>query len=301
MQVIWDEPDLLQGISRVSPWQVELVPPLQLPPFSFPKKKVRLSQPSELHADMAPRHITSSLDGYVDNIIPAGMQGARHERNYDGFSILQSPKFHPTYNVFLKPSHDHRHSVVGHLSSTRNSIMPAHGGSNVVIQDFLEPSVLPNNFEVVNTLKDGPHSLAKDSGDGFPNLKRTSFVLFGKTIDTSPSVTCPIKSLEVSGGGNSFDSLKHEAHSDGNRSEVYDNMHIFFPSHQETENLNNCKVFNDSDDVGQIINLLTLDSYGELYKRLEAMFGAKDGELNNRVIYVDSVGVSRPIGVEPYR
>ena len=109
------------------------------------------------------------------------------------------------------------------------------------------------------------------------------------------------KSSEVSGGGNSFDSLKHEAYSDGNKSEVYDNMHIFFPSHQEIENLNNCKVFSDSDDIGQFIDLSTFDTYGELYKRLETMLGVKDGELNNRVIYVDSMGVSRTIGGEPYR
>ena len=90
-------------MSRVSPWQVELVPPIQLPPFSFPKKKVRLSRPSETldgnsgggsaADDDMPWHMMNSLYGYVDTVVPpARMQGARHEVP-DYRVPLQSPKF----------------------------------------------------------------------------------------------------------------------------------------------------------------------------------------------------------------
>ncbi|MCO5601371.1 hypothetical protein L7F22_055491 [Adiantum nelumboides] len=143
LQVTWDEPDLLHGITRVSPWQVELVSPMQLPSFSFPKKKMRFSQPADFLLDgqdylgAASGVVTCELPGFLNswqgyfNSIPAGMQGARHDRNY-GLSP-QAPKFPSTKFLF---SNVYQHQEF----STMGEVMPTV--ANEVIQDFFNMAVL---------------------------------------------------------------------------------------------------------------------------------------------------------------
>ncbi|KAG2723509.1 hypothetical protein I3843_02G151100 [Carya illinoinensis] len=89
LQVTWDEPDLLQNVKRVSPWLVEVVsnlPVIHLPPFSPPRKKLRLPQ----HPDYSllgqfamPSFPSNCLNRSsplcrISDDIPAGIQGARH-------------------------------------------------------------------------------------------------------------------------------------------------------------------------------------------------------------------------------
>ncbi|KAK9270941.1 hypothetical protein L1049_026529 [Liquidambar formosana] len=90
LQVTWDEPEVLQNVKRVSPWQVEYLvptPPLQTP---FPPLKRFRVPPSpgllsdgegELYpmtglTDTMMRQFSPSLLNF--NTFPAGMQGARH-------------------------------------------------------------------------------------------------------------------------------------------------------------------------------------------------------------------------------
>ncbi|MQL71716.1 hypothetical protein Taro_004041 [Colocasia esculenta] len=91
--VTWDEPDVLQSIKRVSPWKVELlsVSPQILSPYpSF--KKPRIKQNQELLTGGARENMFFPVSGSSDvmnegmispaiiqNIFPAGMQGARHD------------------------------------------------------------------------------------------------------------------------------------------------------------------------------------------------------------------------------
>ncbi|KAH6760381.1 auxin response factor 16 [Perilla frutescens var. hirtella] len=76
LQVVWDEPDLLQNVKRVNPWLVELVSTMAMPaavhqvsPFSPPRKRPRLPQMPTLVSN--PLSPSSPL-------CPAGVQGARH-------------------------------------------------------------------------------------------------------------------------------------------------------------------------------------------------------------------------------
>ncbi|XP_042506897.1 auxin response factor 17-like [Macadamia integrifolia] len=95
LQVTWDEPEVLQNVKKVSPWQVELIattPPLQTP-FP-PTKKLRVSQnpdfltPTEggLYFPMA--GLTNSMMGNLSqplfgyNSLPVSMQGARQDSYY---------------------------------------------------------------------------------------------------------------------------------------------------------------------------------------------------------------------------
>ncbi|XP_071710673.1 auxin response factor 16-like [Rutidosis leptorrhynchoides] len=75
LQVSWDEPDLLQNVKRVNPWLVELVSNvagIHLSPFSPPRKKARILQPSEIA-------LISSL--IPTNNVTASIQGARHNNS----------------------------------------------------------------------------------------------------------------------------------------------------------------------------------------------------------------------------
>ncbi|OIW07788.1 hypothetical protein TanjilG_31980 [Lupinus angustifolius] len=89
LQVVWDEPDLLQNVKCVNPWLVELVsniPNFNLSPFSPPRKKPRFPQtPDFHHINQLPMpsfynnrlNHTNSVCNIRGNS-SAGIQGARH-------------------------------------------------------------------------------------------------------------------------------------------------------------------------------------------------------------------------------
>ncbi|KAJ1406404.1 DNA-binding barrel domain superfamily [Sesbania bispinosa] len=89
LQVVWDEPDLLQNVKCVNPWLVELVsnmPTFNLSPFSPPRKKQRFIQDPYFHLinqlPMPP--LSSNFLSYTNSLCnikensSAGIQGARH-------------------------------------------------------------------------------------------------------------------------------------------------------------------------------------------------------------------------------
>lgn len=91
-QVTWDEPEVLQNVKRVNPWEVEVVsvtPQIQTPFTSG--KKMRLSQNHDLLTDgggppffpMMGSHTgigSMNPSFFNSNNFPAGMQGARHNK-----------------------------------------------------------------------------------------------------------------------------------------------------------------------------------------------------------------------------
>ncbi|KAJ0973261.1 hypothetical protein J5N97_021220 [Dioscorea zingiberensis] len=92
LQVAWDEPDVLQHMKKVSPWQVELVSDCSPPHISYSAiKKPRVSQTLELVGENEDKVIlpipglNSMVMGKLtpllmtQNTFPAGMQGARHD------------------------------------------------------------------------------------------------------------------------------------------------------------------------------------------------------------------------------
>ncbi|XP_076952874.1 auxin response factor 18-like [Bidens hawaiensis] len=122
LQVMWDEPDLLQNVKRVNPWLVELVstmPAIHVSPFSPPRKKCRPSQhpdypmesqiPIPIPALCGPHsHLfggpTTGPFGYQlpENLNvhhPASMQGARHTRYGLSLSDIQlNSGFYPSHS-----------------------------------------------------------------------------------------------------------------------------------------------------------------------------------------------------------
>ncbi|QCE07940.1 auxin response factor 18-like [Vigna unguiculata] len=89
LQVVWDEPDLLQNVKCVNPWLVELVsnmPSFNLSAYSPPRKKQRfLNDPYFQVINQLPMpSFSSNLLNYtnslcnIENNSSAGIQGARH-------------------------------------------------------------------------------------------------------------------------------------------------------------------------------------------------------------------------------
>ncbi|KAL3650017.1 hypothetical protein CASFOL_006420 [Castilleja foliolosa] len=91
LEVLWDEPDLLQNVKRVNPWLVELVsniPTIHLSPFAPPRKRQRqqysdfpvgpqLPMPTLISNN--PLSPSSPLCCFPsDNTVFSGVQGARH-------------------------------------------------------------------------------------------------------------------------------------------------------------------------------------------------------------------------------
>lgn len=351
----WDEPDLLQGISRVSPWQVELVSPMQLPPFSLPKKKVRLSQPPDFQMDgqsimgFTMTALASNMLGHINpwhgfvDSIPAGMQGARHDRSYgltlQDFRLNRSQPGLSLDNFYRLQEHP----VSGGARVSTELIMGnfAHQG---------RPS-MQDNLSALLTVANSSHSepasssnVLSQGGGGSSSTKSAPFVLFGKAIDTSQSVRSQQPQLS---GGSSSDGQGHETLSDGNQPEGLAKRPRFFsnsgngsrageapsPLLQQGQSLesacggvgtlkwfkeqsnffdgervtdvdngfNHCKIFRENEEVGRTVDLSSFSSYEELYDRLGKMFGIEKSEVLSRVVSVDSMGSSRPVGDELYR
>uniref|UniRef100_A0A7N0R9B1 Auxin response factor n=1 Tax=Kalanchoe fedtschenkoi TaxID=63787 RepID=A0A7N0R9B1_KALFE len=183
LQVSWDEPDLLHNVKRVSPWLVELVsnmPAIHLSPFSPPRKKLRLPQHPEIQMNdqlgvasfsgslLGPSSAYSCLD-----LVPAGMQGARHA----------------PFGASLSDIHNSL------LSSFFPPYFPPIDHSRAQTRDFNCSSAVQRpgkNEEASCSLTIG--NAAPDEAQKSDEAKASPFVLFGRTILTEQQIS-------VSGSG----------------------------------------------------------------------------------------------------
>lgn len=226
LQVTWDE-GVLQGIARVSPWQVELVSPMLLPPLSLSKKKARLSQPQgfQLGSQGIPTALASNMSGHTISWhgcatnVCSGMEGTRHGHNH-GLAVQGFPPSNYQPGLLLDSFYQHQ----GHH--------PAGGGPMVSVELNMGsvPSEVPtstqNNHLTTLTVGSSSNSEPASSSNiscydkgGSSSSKRTHFLLFGKAIDTSQSEKAqppPLLSGESSSDGQGL-----ETFSDGNQSEVF--------------------------------------------------------------------------------
>ncbi|KAG6548510.1 hypothetical protein Mapa_009998 [Marchantia paleacea] len=226
LQVTWDEPDLLQGVSRVSPWQVELVStlPMQLPPFSLPKKKLRAAQPSEMNMQgqglmgmpIALPSVFGQINPWAHGLtmeeVTAGMQGARHDRV---FGLALSEKFRPG-------------KLQGGFFTAAEGYYPDHagrgGGGEPHLSAFPLQDRASNISSLISSLGSVPPSgdhgsagaLLVPAGSwpgGSANNKSasTQLVLFGQAINTDSNKSQPQHSGGSSCDGPSLQHLKEES------------------------------------------------------------------------------------------
>ncbi|KAL0382672.1 UNVERIFIED_CONTAM: Auxin response factor 18 [Sesamum calycinum] len=282
LQVAWDEPELLQNVKRVSPWLVELVshiPAIPLSPFSPPRKRPRPPEfpLGQLHMPMSllrnPLSPSSPLCCLPDNI-SSGIQGARHAQ-------------------FLLSSSD------PHFNNLRTGLHPFNfkPPPKILTGNRLENS----NFDPLScSLKTMSSTLNLNKND---ERKSPVFLLFGQPILTEQQISrsCSMDTEENMGNV-----------SNGSGSAVIQNSHPEpcsdgeFPRFKDQKlelglETTHCKVFLESEDVGRTLDLSSLSSYEELYRKLSSMFGLQRSDTSTSVVYSDAAGATRPTGDVPFR
>ncbi|KAK4483401.1 hypothetical protein RD792_010587 [Penstemon davidsonii] len=275
LQVTWDEPDLLQNVKCVSPWLVEMVsnmPVLHISPFSPPRKKLRLPQHQDFSLDGHffpsfsgnPLGPSSPMSCLPDNIITAGIQGARHAQ----------------IGVPLSDLHLSNKLQMGLLPASFLRLDPRSK-----IHNPMTRSSMDCNENISCLLSIGNSSHKSDKTDG---VKTPRFVLFGQPILTEQQMSnddVPSRVQEVPKSFPGAQLLWKPAGYHGSELGL-DTGH--------------CKVFLESEDVGRTLDLSVLGSYEELYKRLEHMFGIERSEMLNHVLYRDATGAVKRTGDEPF-
>ncbi|GAB2272396.1 hypothetical protein Dimus_007222 [Dionaea muscipula] len=296
LQVTWDEPNLLQDVKRVSPWQVELVssmPPFHLPPSSPPRKKFRLPQHPDflmdgrLQVPTIPGNCLGSISpaGYLPENSPAGMQGARHAQfglNLLDFGIntLQSGPFPGGFQA-LDPA------------ATLLTRPPSNSTG------FTNPTSCIQTPEK-----------SEDEGNNRP------FMLFGRRILTEEQMSQSSSGNTVSAaqtGNSSSDGIADRTgnSSDGSGSAVNQkgqlkssSSEVYKDNRQEVESgseeMSLCEVFMGLEVTGHTLDLSLLTSYEELCSKLADMFLLEGPDALSRVIYPDPNGFAKQIGHEPF-
>ncbi|XP_042511486.1 auxin response factor 18-like [Macadamia integrifolia] len=304
LQVIWDEPDLLQNVKRVSPWLVELVsnmPAIQFSPFTPARKKLRLPQ----HPDFPPDGQvpipsfsgnplgSSSALCCLSDTTTASIQGARHAQ----FGISLSDLHLNKLQSGLFPAGFQRYDHGNPPSRISNGIVGIASDSD--------------NVSCLLTMGSSAQT-SKKSDDG----KTPQFLLFGQPILTEQQISL------ISGSGDTVSPvLTGNSSSNGNqkKTNISDGSVPLLHQHGVQDNLcegirwykdrpkmepgleiGHCKVFMESEDVGRTLDLSVLGSYEELYRRLANMFGIEKLEMPSHVLYRDASGAVKHTGDEPF-
>ncbi|KAK4788535.1 hypothetical protein SAY86_019854 [Trapa natans] len=124
LQVDWDEPDLLQCVTRINPWLIELVSntlptvhhPLQFTGFPILEGKLLVPRFS---SNLVP----ASTSGLIpNNFAPASIQGARHTHSPSIFSdlSLQAKIPHTPFRLFQPPLDPHFTEAISTVKSQDN-------------------------------------------------------------------------------------------------------------------------------------------------------------------------------------
>uniref|UniRef100_A0A5B6ZUK6 Auxin response factor n=1 Tax=Davidia involucrata TaxID=16924 RepID=A0A5B6ZUK6_DAVIN len=257
LEVVWDEPDLLQNVKRVNPWLVELVsnmPTIHFSPFSPPRKKLRLPQPPDFPLAgqfpfpslLSNPFRPSSLLCCLSDNIPAGIQGARHAQ----FGLSSSDR---------------------HFNKLQSGLFPAGFPQ---LDHAAPPSRIPTISFMDNPEKSENVSCLLTIGNANQNLKKNDtktpmFLLFGQPILTEQQISQSC-SGDTAGNSSSEDGNPEKTanFSDGSGSgsgsavlqygppeNSSDEWFPRYKDHQKSEfGLENCKVFVESEDGGRTLN-----------------------------------------------
>ncbi|THG07624.1 auxin response factor 18-like [Camellia sinensis] len=293
LQVAWDEPDLLQNVTRVSPWLVELVsnmPAIHFSPFTPPRKKLRVPQPPDFpfigqlpmpSFPSNPLRPSSPLCCISDNI-PAGIQGARHAH----FG-LSSADLH--FNKL--------HSGLFPLGSQRldYAVQPPR----VPIGNLTDNPKDNKNLSCLLTMGISTQNSKKDN-----ETKTPMFLLFGQPILTEQQISQSCSSDENPEKTPNFsDGSGSAVLQNGPPESLSDDGSPWYKDHQKSEfglETGHCKVFMESEDVGRTLDLSALGSYEELYRNLANLLGIERSGMLSHVLYRDAAGAIKHTGDKPF-
>nr|XP_016442181.1 PREDICTED: auxin response factor 18-like [Nicotiana tabacum] len=206
------------------------------------------------------------------------MQGARHTQYGFSLSDLHLNKMHSSLFPVGFPPLDHAAATPSPSNST---LIPKPSSSD--------------DMSCLLTLGSSTKTVTKSDCDKAPQL-----VLFGQPIFTEQQIS-------LSSSGDTVSPVcARTSSSDGNADKIgniSDESGSTF-DHRGLSELNveigHCKVFIESEDVGQTLDLSVLGSYEALCKKLSNMFGIETSEVLNRVLYQDITGAVKQLGDEPF-
>uniref|UniRef100_A0A1J3K819 Auxin response factor n=1 Tax=Noccaea caerulescens TaxID=107243 RepID=A0A1J3K819_NOCCA len=185
LQITWDEPEILQNVKRVNPWQVEIVTSASQLHTTFPQpKRMRYPHSAGLlsgeEGEMlySGRGLSSAVPAgdpspylFSYTNFPAGMQGARQYEygsyNPTGYIGENPPQLCTTTNNFFSPL-----PGLGKVSTEMNFGSPP--------SDNLSPNSNTTNLSSGNN--DHHHPVGGNRG-GTNSARANSFQLFGKIIN----------------------------------------------------------------------------------------------------------------------
>ncbi|GJN27014.1 hypothetical protein PR202_gb14990 [Eleusine coracana subsp. coracana] len=296
LQVGWDEPELLQNVKRVCPWQVELVssmPNLHLPSSmsSPPRKKPRILPPCFPFDHLPPldpyhHHAGFLLPFPESSSAAAGIQGARQARFASSFSEPHIGNLH-TGLLLSGVNKGQHHAAPRTTISTDLTI-----GNNT--SPARQSSCSPSSKRKVDDVMNKPQGI----------------VLFGRTILTEDQIKGRTSTKANSGAEKA---PTNTAGSEGSGSGVIQGsptsswrLHQWPIQDQSSSELlfglepGQCKVFVESDAVGRNLDLSALGSFDELHARLSGMFAIDGDELRGHVLYRTASGDVKHVGDGPF-
>ncbi|KAF8103565.1 hypothetical protein N665_0188s0494 [Sinapis alba] len=168
LQITWDEPEILQNLKRVNPWQVEVVASsTQLHAAAYPPPTKRSKYPHGASGFLSGEEGEMIYSGrgqavdpnpyvYSNTTVPAGMQGARHYEfgSYNSTGFI-GENAHPEFNFF--------------------SPLPGLGRVSTQMMNFGSP---PSD-----DLSPNSNTTNVSSGNDAAGNRGISFQLFGKVIN----------------------------------------------------------------------------------------------------------------------
>ncbi|VFR03427.1 unnamed protein product [Cuscuta campestris] len=279
LQVVWDEPDLLQNVKHVSPWMVELVaamPIIHLSPFSPPRKKPCLPQDLSLDGRVQLPSFSTNAPGAgctfcssSDNL-SAGIQEARHMQ-------LDRPLIDPHLNnkLFLGLS-----PLGTHQNNNMNTKDQVDRSENISCS--LAPGMTPRFVlfgQPILTEQQLSHRSQKNPKENVPSKAERFPYNNNNNKNDIMKRKCFQEKVLLGAGATHF----------GNQTLRPDKLSIGYGG-------GHCKVFLGAETAARYIDLSTLDSYEELYKKLANMYGISCSLILNRVIYCDSMGAVKQVG-----
>ncbi|KAJ7566818.1 hypothetical protein O6H91_02G119800 [Diphasiastrum complanatum] len=332
LQVSWDEPDLLQGVSRVSPWQVELVStvPMQLPPFSLPKKKFRVAQPPEFQMSenqgfmgLSMATLANSVLGQVNpwhsfsSDVPAGMQGARHEQKI-GLSLSEfQPNQLPSGFIEAFKLREHKNLLAGGTESARSTPPSWTGISTNRSAPFL---LFGKAIDPMHTAKDQPQLSGSSSSEGnscHDSQENSPLTQASANSSFDGSYTDTVEKVDGHSHGSKIEGADSQLPQEGRdcnyANEIgglkwYKEQVSMMKSEKKQvlersigDSKMHCKIFLESEEIGRTVDLSLYETYEELYDRLANLFSTDKSKLSGRVVYKDLEGSTIHIGGEPYR
>ncbi|GJN02323.1 hypothetical protein PR202_ga19662 [Eleusine coracana subsp. coracana] len=268
LQVGWDEPELLQNVKRVCPWQVELVS--SMPNLHLPSSYVVAAAEEAAHPPaLLPLRPPPPLRPVPPGLLLSGVKDRHHApRTISTDLTIGNPS--PARQSSCSPS------STGAKRKAHDDVINKPQG--IVL--FGRTILTEDQIKGATSSSGGRTSTNKaDSGAEKAPTNTGSEGSGSGVIQGSPTSSWRLHQWSI------------QDHQTGSQS----SSELLFGLEP-----GQCKVFVESDAVGRNLDLSALGSFDELHARLSGMFGIDGAELRGHVLYRTASGDVKHVGDEPF-